>query len=449
MSGLKERLERLRAAAIATEVAEVAAVESYALVEEDTSNKVIDSDDNGQLAFQRMGVEIHENEWGSFLLRTIRYPLPHRHGRYALEDLKPYVTYLDAVAARQNTEAVPIDLQRMLFLDTETTGLGVGTGNVPFMIGIGYYTDQAFIVEQTLIRHPGEEKAMLHYLLDHLKRTTHLVTYNGRTFDWPVIVNRYIMNGWRSNGVEPAQLDFLHPSRALWRNTLTSCRLSMVEKARLGVKREDDVPGSLAPVLYIQYLNDGDASHLRGVYAHNEQDVLSLASLSVHFAYLLSEEEQKLEEVEGEELYRTACWLEKHGNGEQAERLFNRLLERDILPQEQWGLALAARYKKLGKFNQAIGLWQQCAKLTEQAFVPKVDAHIELAIYYEHRSKELLTALNYVDSALSLLQRMASVSRVSNRLTEQKAALIHRAERLKNKISRQTSCNDDNVGERD
>src|SRR5690606_20144828 len=117
---------------------------------------------------------------------------------------------------------------------------------------------------------------------------THLVTYNGRSFDWPVLESRFILNGWRRTEAAPGHLDFLHPSRALWRNTLPSCRLSTVEEQRLGIVRSDDVPGSLAPELYMRFLQDGDLSHVGGVFIHNELDVLTLASMAVHFGHLLS-----------------------------------------------------------------------------------------------------------------------------------------------------------------
>jgi uncharacterized protein len=425
MSGLRERLGRLR-----TESAAAATLESS--VPERANSEALHA------GFREIGVELQHNECGQFLLRRCVYPLPYQHGRHELADLLANASHLHPIAVRQNQKSEPIDPFRLLFLDTETTGLGVGTGNVPFMIGFGYYTEQAFVVEQTLIRHPGEEKAMLSYLLGHMKMKSHLVTYNGRTFDWPVLVNRFILNGWRRSGPEPGHLDFLHPSRALWRNTLPSCRLSIVEEARLGILRSNDVPGALAPAMYFQYLNDHNPNHLHGVYTHNEKDVLTLASLAVHFGLLLSgmPKEDETVGLEGEELFRTACWLEKHGNLVFAERLFSKLNElEDTDNSGSWSLALAARYKRAGQYERALPLWKRSAKKAEITSLPKLDAHVELAIYYEHRDKQLLMALSYAEKALELVLRRSTMSRDAAKRKEEREALQHRVARLRNKVS--------------
>ncbi|MCD9020999.1 ribonuclease H-like domain-containing protein [Cohnella silvisoli] len=431
MSGLRERLERLRA-----QSPEVAAesIQAETTVSAKSEEHLLHAD------FRHIGVELKSNENGQFLLRRIVYPFPYRHGRYELAELREGASHLSPIAMRQNQNSEPIDANKLLFLDTETTGLGVGTGNVPFMVGFGYYTERAFVVEQTLIRHPGEEKAMLSYLLGHMKDKSHLVTYNGRTFDWPVLVNRFILNGWRRSGPEPGHLDFLHPSRALWRNTLPSCRLSIVEEERLGIQREHDVPGSMAPALYFQYLSDHNPIHLHGVYAHNEKDVLTLASLAVHFGKLLGGISRDAEDEgpEGEELFRTACWLEKHGNTESAERLFDLLGDREELGDGSgWSLALAARYKRAGQHERALPLWRKSAEKAENSALPKLDAHVELAIYYEHRDKQLLTALTYAEKALELAHMRARLSRDSASRNEEKEALLRRVTRLRDKVSRE------------
>src|SRR5690606_19649763 len=98
-------------------------------------------------------------------------------------------------------------VEQVLFLDLETTGLGVGAGNVPFMIGIAYMSNEHFVVEQALIRHPAEERAMLAYLAEKLPHFTYLATYNGKTFDWPLVQNRFILSGLGRNIWEPKHLD--------------------------------------------------------------------------------------------------------------------------------------------------------------------------------------------------------------------------------------------------
>jgi uncharacterized protein YprB with RNaseH-like and TPR domain len=443
MSGLRERLGRLRADSTTTASTPESLANTRTPSGSDASpTPTADAGTSHEqwLAheFRKLGVELHGPEGAQFLLRRSVYPLPYRHGRHELAHLMTCAEQLRPIAVRQNGQSEPIDVFKLLFLDTETTGLGVGTGNVPFMIGFGYYTEHAFVVEQALIRHPGEEKAMLTYLLGHMKDKTHLVTYNGRTFDWPVLINRFILNGWRRSGPEPGHLDFLHPSRALWRNTLTSCRLGIIEEARLGIHREHDVPGSLAPTLYFQYLNDPNPLYLQGVYIHNEKDVLTLASLAVHFGLLLGGmmPADEKEQPQGEELYRTACWLEQHGNLADAERLFTQLNElEDTADSSGWSLALAARYKRMGQYERALPLWIRAAEKAEKAMLPRLEAHVELAMYYEHRSKQLLMALNYSEKALELVNRRMRMSRDAAKRKEEKDALLHRVTRLRKKVN--------------
>lgn len=425
MSGLRDRLNRLRG------TPEPAAPRSEPPAPTQTERPALPA------GFGAIGVGLEENEAGPFLLRRIAYPLPYRHGKHELGELLARAGSLLPIAERQNGSSGPIDPYRLLFLDTETTGLGVGAGNVPFMVGFGYYAASAFIVEQALIRHPGEERAMLTYLLDRMKDKTHIVSYNGRTFDWPVLANRFILNGWRKSGQSPGHLDFLHPSRALWRKTLPSCRLGTVEEARLGVRREDDVPGSLAPTLYFQFLSDGHPEHLHGVYAHNEKDILTLASLAVHFGRLLDGEGDEEAILESEELFRTAAWLEQHGLTEVAERLFERLAEREEAGEAGWSLPLAARYKKAGRFERALPLWRKFAETAEGAAAPAVEAHIELAMHYEHRDKQLLTALTYAERALELAVRRGILARDKVKRDAERAALQHRIARLRDKVSRE------------
>nr|WP_255654430.1 ribonuclease H-like domain-containing protein [Cohnella sp. REN36] len=399
----------------------------------------------GRDAFAELGAEEVVTDQGAFLLRKAVYPLEHRHGHYLLEQLPVYAAELKPIAARQNKKRAEeetgerlsgdIETGKLLFLDTETTGLGVGAGNVPFMVGIGYadLQDRLFVVEQLLIRHPGEERAMLSYLLTRFNGKTHLVTYNGRTFDWPVLVNRFVLNGWRRSGAEPGHLDFLHPSRALWRHTLPSCKLSRIEEDRLGIIRKDDVPGSLAPELYMRYLSERDPEHLRGVFLHNERDILTLATLSIHFGGLLAGRlgaEWALPE-ESEELYRTAAWLDAHGAEAYAERLYEALLARRGEPaSERWVLPAAARFKRLGRLDEAASLWLRAAEAAERSALPSVEAHVELAMLYEHRLKDLPQALRYAERALELARRKPLPARDPARGRAEREALARRIERL-------------------
>ncbi|HIW34638.1 MAG TPA: ribonuclease H-like domain-containing protein, partial [Candidatus Paenibacillus intestinavium] len=233
-----------------------------------------------------LDVDVVRNEHGEFLMRTHRYASTHYHGMHRLEEWPQVAHHLQAFFPEHQAQS-----ENILFLDLETTGLGVGAGNIPFMIGLAFWENNELIVQQALIRHPAEERAMLAYLHHLTKRYTHLISYNGKSFDWPLVHSRYVINGMRQEIWEPLHIDLLHPSRSLWRNTLESCKLSHIEEMRLGITRVEDVPGSEAPRLYFEYLADGNPTILEGVFVHNEIDMLSLVSLATRFAHLLSDTE--------------------------------------------------------------------------------------------------------------------------------------------------------------
>lgn len=450
MSGLKERLGRLRqtTATVHAEREPVGGARSASGEEKHRA-------DARRLhpAFVRIGVREVCTEEGSFLLREVRYPLPHRHGRYRLGELAECAPHLwplgerrrNVGQAREPEAAHSLNAGGLLFLDTETTGLGVGAGNLPFMIGLGRLTAEGLIVRQSLIRHPGEERAMLIWLSEQFQGVTHIATYNGKSFDWPLLENRFILNGWRRKGPAPGHLDFLHPSRALWKNTLPTCRLGTVEELRLDVVRDDDVPGSLAPELYMRFLQDSDPEHLHGVFKHNELDVLSLVALAIHFGRLLGGAAEAdvfastAASMGREERFRTAIWLERQGRIEAARQIYDMLSLEATAGFDgrnaEWLLALAAKCKRLGQWDRALPLWELAAGHAETARLPGVTAHLELAIYYEHRVRDCASALRYAEQGLALSTRREVATRATDTAREARAMWERRIERLQRKLS--------------
>ncbi|XEC92582.1 ribonuclease H-like domain-containing protein [Paenibacillus tarimensis] len=436
MSGLRERMNRLRGRSgdsTGTEADTATAEGLSGQTAESLPDQVAEAD-RWSPVWTRMNVRAAMNEWGSYLLRETVYPLDYYHGYHRLSELKEAARPLRAFHPSSSPEP---DAYNLLFLDLETTGLGVGTGNVPFMVGLAFVRGDQFVVEQYLIRHPAEERAMLARLSERLNNSSYLVTYNGKTFDWPVLAGRYIMNGFKRNQPNLLHLDFLHPSRSIWRNTLTSCRLSHVEEERLGIHREDDVPGSLAPSIYFQFLSDGDPAPLEGVFRHNEIDMLSLAGLAVRFGRLLDGglgRDVPYPE-QPEELLRTGLWLEKLKGPGAAEPLFERLAARDRI-ESGWSLPLAARDKKVGNWKRAVLLWQKIVVEAESSFWPSYDAHIELAMYYEHRMKDAESALRYAETALRLALKRPADRQTPLKRRAELEAIRGRIERLKRKTTK-------------
>jgi len=423
MSLIRDRMNRLRGDSREEDIQTVGARSAS---EEQLIQQPEDDEEWLSPVWETFGVKLVTNEIGSFLLRKIIYPSDYRHGHHALVELHDAAPALTAFHPASQTTA-----EQIMFLDLETTGLGVGAGNVPFMVGIGYMSKDHFVIEQALIRHPAEERAMLQYLMEKLNQYTFLSTYNGKTFDWPLVQSRFIMNGLGSKMWEPQHLDFLHPARSIWRNTLVSCKLSHVEEERLGIFREDDVPGSLAPQLYFQYLATGDPAPLEGVFRHNETDMLSLACLSIRFGHLLNGNISSYIPLpdEPEEMVRTGLWLERMGKSELPFQLFEMALKEEKSKPSTL-VKLAARDKKAGNWDRAVLLWQKAIIQSSNHFGSSAhEASIELAMYYEHKIKDFESALGYANAAF---EHALNRSQLVRRDAKQKAEL----EALRNRMTR-------------
>jgi uncharacterized protein YprB with RNaseH-like and TPR domain len=194
----------------------------------------------------------------------------HHHGRAPIaEALGVSTERLAQLALDPSLEGV--DLRRALFFDTETTGLAGGTGTVPFLIGIGWFEDQSMRIQQLFL-------PMLHWLRDRVQQSSCLVSFNGKTFDWPLLRNRFVLNRVRAP-VLPPHLDLLHCARRVLKSRLKSVRLVELERQVLGMYREDDVSGALIPQLYFDYLDGGDVSPIAKVIEHNANDLIALAAL--------------------------------------------------------------------------------------------------------------------------------------------------------------------------
>ncbi|RYG39304.1 MAG: exonuclease [Burkholderiales bacterium] len=178
----------------------------------------------------------------------------------------------------------PIPTRDLLFFDTETTGLAGGTGTRAFMIGAADVTANGLRVRQLTISNTTAESAMLEAFRTWLTPTTILASYNGKSYDAPLLKTRYrlMRQGEPLSGL--AHVDLLYPSRRRYRGVFENCKLATIERKVLGIVREDDLPGSEAPGAWLGYLRGGSAHLLRRVMEHNRQDVVTLARLAVHLS---------------------------------------------------------------------------------------------------------------------------------------------------------------------
>ena len=201
----------------------------------------------------------------------------HHHGRTPIAGaLEVSTSRLAQLALDPSLESV--DVRRALFLDTETTGLAGGTGTVPFLIGIAWFEDESLRIQQLFLPELGREAPMLHWVRERVQQSSCVVTFNGKTFDWPLLRSRFVLNRVRAPELPP-HLDLLHCARRILKARLRSVRLVELERKVLGMHREDDVSGALIPQLYFDYLDGGDVSPMAKVIEHTANDLIALAAL--------------------------------------------------------------------------------------------------------------------------------------------------------------------------
>ena len=178
----------------------------------------------------------------------------------------------------------PVHHGRLLHFDTETTGLAGGTGTRAFMIGAADWVDGRFRLRQLTITSMAAEVAMLRVFAGWFNEDTVLVSYNGKSYDAPLLSTRYRLARLKNPLQDLGHLDLLHPVRRRWKGEWNNCKLATAERQLLGVVREDDLPGSEAPAAWLTYLRGGSAANLRRVAQHNAQDLKSLAGILLHLA---------------------------------------------------------------------------------------------------------------------------------------------------------------------
>ncbi len=364
------------------------------------------------------------------------YPTYYRHGLDTLADLL-------AVAPDQGTRyaldgrLADQQFRDFLFLDTETTGLA-GAGALAFMVGVAYFEPQTvavdgdspgndvLVVRQYFLRDHGDEPVMLRHLDELLAGKAGLITFNGRSFDVPLLENRYLMNRLRGRLLDLPHIDLLPPARRLYRARLGSCALGSLEQNLLGLRRtQDDVPGWLIPSLYHNYLRTGDARELIRVFYHNEMDMLSMVTLAARIFRQLATStcDDALDQVS------LGRWQADLGLHDEAEQTLRAALDAD-LPLEIYQLALqrlSHLYKQTERRREAVIVWQQLAAVS----TGDVMAYVELAKHFEWQDIDIAAAVEWTQRALALVERLPLTP--NTRLT--RSELAHRLQRLEKKLS--------------
>jgi uncharacterized protein len=340
-----------------------------------------------------------------------------RHGSVGICDLGDLpADLLDQLSAGAIPTSHPT---RWAFLDTETTGLMGGTGCYAFLIGVGSIDSTGFRLRQFFMRDYGEEASLLSRLSEYLAAFDVLITYNGKTYDQPLLETRFRMVRSRHPFSRMEHLDLLFGARRLWKLRLDSCRLVDLENRILGVERQGDLPGEMIPYCYFEFLRTQRAFEIVPIFHHNAIDILSLACLTaiVPFAFRSPE---AAELRHGADLIGLARWVLQAGRAEEALRLFRRAVDMglpdDLLFRTLWDIA--AMEKRLGRADASLAVLTELATGRNPYRARALEG---LAKHYEHRERNYAMALEMTGSARQL---------------EDTPALRRREERLRARLDR-------------
>ena len=383
----------------------------------------------GDRLAELLGARINRNHYGEHLSLQQWYATPEM----CSPDARSLSLLLPQSAHTGDALKAAIDPEQWLFLDTETTGLAGGTGTYAFMVGIAWWDAGGLQVEQFFLRDLDEEHSLLLELSERMKKRPVLVTFNGKSFDWPLLETRYRMTRSVPAFSPRLHLDLLHPARQLWRLRLGSVRLKDLERHILGGdgrsldwSRHDDIDSSLIPQMYFDYLHGGPAEPLVGIFRHNQMDLRGLAALSGKILALLdsgngianAEHAEKRDPIEVLGLSRM---MRNRGHSARARELYETAL-RFGLPRPVERLAqreLAQLAKRELDYTRAVSLWDALrqapgrnrrneapllAEDVQRSLESAIEAAEQLAIYYEHRVKQPRRALELIRAAISELR---------------------------------------------
>ncbi|KAA0550185.1 hypothetical protein FZW96_02270 [Bacillus sp. BGMRC 2118] len=348
----------------------------------------------------------YEGEY--IFIREKEYPLSTMHGLYEFGALNDTVKKWNRSHLEHPLSLAGLCGSDLFFFDTETTGLGGGTGNTIFLLGYARVFEDRVVVKQLFLPGPASEVALYHYFLSDVDYNT-LVTYNGKAFDWPQVKTRHtLVRNHVPKLPQFGHFDLLHASRRLWKKEYESLKLSVVEKDILNIHRTSDTPGFMAPMIYFHYLEDQNPEGVFEIMKHNETDILTLISLYVH----ISNKVLDMDDMNTtNESYEVARWLDSLGNIPAAKENYENLLRRTD-SKDDWviRLNLAGLYKKEHNIKKSVELWHELIS-NDVPFKIRFEAVLELAKYYEHKEKDIQSAIHYTKMAKEMWEVEISILR--------------------------------------
>ncbi|GAB4367525.1 MAG: metal-dependent exonucleaseMrfB [Calditrichia bacterium] len=371
-------------------------------------------------------------EKNSFLILKENY-FPAYHLPYFREARENSFHFQNIHKLSLTDQVQPFNLRQCLFIDLETTGLAGGTGTFAFLFGLGHVELDHIVVRQYLVPDFQHEWLALKHIESNLQAHQYLVSFNGKTYDLPLLRNRFILNRMDSVLEDVPHFDILHMARRIWKRRLQACDLQNLEVTILGQERSHDIPGVLIPQLYFEYIRKRDASLLRDVLEHNFHDIVNLVLLFILLENIVRSPLENLEFPE--DILSLARFYFRKQEYDATASLLNYLLENhpgSHLEVESLFLQSMV-HKKQGKLRESSRLIQEL--LSRRQDHP--EAIEELAKYFEHKEKDLEAARECVLHGIQHIELMQQLGRPTP-LLKIKDSLMYRLRRLERKIGQQS-----------
>jgi uncharacterized protein len=359
-----------------------------------------------------------------------------RHGRVRVGDIAADVERAAADAALLPIlTGHPFSPAPFVFFDLETTGLSGGAGTYAFLVGAGWFENKTFVVRQHLLVEYAAERAMLLQVNADFERAGSLVSFNGKSFDAPVLDTRYLFHRLEWPGAELPHVDALHVSRRFWRQAAgdgrrESCSLIALEEEILGARRKDDVPGFEIPARYFQFIRSGDARPLAAVFEHNRLDLLALAGITARLVRLACDGHSSARSPwEGIALGRAFA---RAGLSSRARAALEWAAESETNGAAGTAARLAALrslallLRRARLYDDAAQCWRLVLDVPSCPPLLAREANEALAIHHEHRVRDLDAAWSFA------LQSLGDGSGVGNE-SGWNDAVRHRLQRIERK----------------
>ena len=360
-------------------------------------------------AAEILGGQWQESRGRKFLVVDRKYPPGYRHGRVSIADCLPPWPRFGLLGGTSG---------KTMFLDLETTGLAGGAGTYAFLVGCGWFEGGTFRLRQFFLADFAAERALLESVAALAGDINCVITYNGKTFDLPLVETRFALQRIDAPFVDVAHVDMLHPARRMWRDEEVECRLTYLEQAVCGHEREGDVPGFEIPSRYFRYVRNGDARPLAAVLEHNRLDIVSLAMLTAHASQLLADGPTSAttprEAFGMGKLYERAGMLDEALACYRTAGLKTRPYTEELQADALRGAAMLLR--RLRRYEEAADSWRELLGIRGCSPSYAREAMQALAVHHEHRARDLEAARRFALQSLRLQATAARQGAVQYRL---------------------------------